>query len=364
MPRPVLFLALVACSTSTPTLTKEQLGRLVFEDPELSSPVGQACADCHAAKAAFRDPDSARTTSMGVMPGRFGSRNSPSLFYVGFVPPLHEEPGRGYVGGLFWDGRAMSLEDQAAGPLLNPLEMNNPDKATVVMHVRNASYAGAFRDLFGARVLADDATGFTAIAAVLAAYERSSELALFSSKYDHYLAGTASLGDAEARGLAIFEDPARGDCARCHPSRPGPHGEPPMFTTFGYANLGVPRYANNKFYVANPDYVDHGLATTVGRPSEDGKFRIPTLRNVARTAAYSHNGYFANLPYALEFIANREAGSFDVGTCSRTGTEPTRCAWPAPEIAANLDPRAGHQLLSPAELSDLAAFLATLSDDK
>ncbi|HET9990904.1 MAG TPA: cytochrome c peroxidase, partial [Kofleriaceae bacterium] len=322
------LLLVMACSTSTPVPTKEQLGRLVFEDQDMSTPPGQACADCHAAKAAFRDPETSHAESMGVVPGRFGSRNSPSLFYVGFVPPLHQQPGLGYVGGVFWDGRAASLEDQVAGPLLNPIEMNNPDKAAVVAHLRAASYAGAFRELFGSRVLDDDATAFTALTTVLGAYERSSELAPFSSKYDRYLAGKAALDVAEARGLAIFEDPARGDCARCHPSRPGPNGEPPLFTTFAYANLGIPRYENNKFYLANPDFVDHGLATTVTKPSEDGKFRIPTLRNVARTAPYGHNGYFANLPYALEFVANREAGSYDVSTCSRTGTEPTRCAWP------------------------------------
>ena len=140
----------------------------------------------------------------------------------------------------------------------------------------------------------------------------------FSSKYDHYLAGTVALTAAEQRGLEIFEDPARGNCAACHPSRPGADGAPPMFTNYGYANLGVPRYDNNLFYVQpatfNPDgaaYVDRGLGRTTDDPPQDGKFRTPTLRNIARTAPYGHNGYFNNLPllHRLPEHARRRLGA-------------------------------------------------------
>ena len=191
----------------------------------------------------------------------------------------------------------------------------------------------------------------------------------FDSKYDHYLAGSATLTPDELRGLAIFEDPERGNCASCHPSRRGPDGEPPMFTTFGYANLGLPRYANSEFYAQpaalNPlgaSYVDHGLMTTTGDPSQDGKFRIPTLRNVARTAPYGHNGYFASLPYFLDFLNTRDVGSTSVGTCSRA-TATATCAWPAPEVPATVDrEHTGHLGLSQADLDALTAFLETLTD--
>src|SRR5205814_1553958 len=149
---------------------------------------------------------------------------------------------------LFWDGRADTLEQQAAGPLLNPLEMNNPDKAAVVEQVRRAAYAPGFRELFGPHALDDVEGAFARICDVIAAFERSETVAPFSSKYDHYLAGTATLTDQERRGLAVFEDPARGNCASCHPSRPAADGSPPLFTTFEYANLGLPKYANNHFY--------------------------------------------------------------------------------------------------------------------
>jgi cytochrome c peroxidase len=307
---------------------------------------------------------------MGALAGRFGVRNAPSAMYASYVPSLHVDLATGqWIGGLFWDGRAQSLEDQAAGPLLNPLEMNNPDKAAVVSAVRRASYAPQFRELFGAHALDEVDSGFAHIAEVIAAFERNATFAPFTSKYDRYLAGEVSLSPAEQRGLDIFEDPARGNCASCHPSRPGRDGTPPLFTTFGYANLGIPRYGNNKFYVQpppmNPEgerYVDHGLMTTVAQTSQDGMFRIPTLRNIAATPPYGHNGYFQNLPYMLDFLNSRDVGSREVGTCSRTNPQ-ARCAWPGAEVPATVDHRVGHLGLADQDLDDLAAFLGTLTDE-
>lgn len=357
------------CS-ATPPVTREQLGSQVFADTELSQPTGQSCADCHTARVAFRDPESSRTTSMGAVAGRFGVRNAPTAMYARYVPPLHQDGGSGrWIGGLFWDGRAASLEDQAAGPLLNPLEMNNPDKARVVAAVRRARYALAFRELFGPAALDDVDTAFGHVTEVLAAFERTSVFAPFSSRYDRYLAGEIALTEPERRGLAIFEDPGRGNCAGCHPSRPGPDGAPPLFTDGSYANLGVPKYGNNKFYVqppaVNPDgdrYVDHGLAATVGDPAQDGKFRVPTLRNIAVTPPYGHNGYFENLPYLIDFLNTRDIGSRDVGTCSRISPE-ARCPWPAAEVPATVDRSIGHLGLSDDDIADLGAFLGALTDE-
>jgi cytochrome c peroxidase len=348
------------CSSDRPTPAK--LGALVFADTSLSTPAGQGCADCHAASTAFRDPESDRSTSMGAVAGRFGARNAPSAMYARFVPPLHyDAKARSWAGGLFWDGRASSLEQQAGMPMLHPLEMNNPDKASVVGAVRRARYAGQFREVFGPGALDDVDAAFGHVTEVLAAYERTAELAPFSSKYDRYLAGQARLTTDEQRGLAIFEDPRRGNCASCHPSRPGADGSPPLFTTFGYANLGIPRYRNSKFLVQpaafNPDgdrYVDHGLMTTVGDPAQDGKFRIPTLRNVARTAPYGHNGYFENLQYMVDFLATRDVGSADPAV-----------HWEAPEVPATVDrEHVGHLGLTPRDIDDVVAFLGTLTDER
>lgn len=354
-----LLAACTRCTQSPPPMTKAQLGALVFVDRSLSQPTGQSCADCHDPKAAFRDPESDHSTSAGAVAGRFGSRNAPTAMYAAFVPPLSRDAAGHWRGGLFWDGRAASLEQQISGPLLNPLEMNNPDKAHVVAAVRASSYASHFREVFGPHALDDTETGFAHIAEALAAYERSPALAPFSSKYDRYLAGKATLTPAEQRGLAIFEDPARGNCASCHPNRPGPDGSPPLFTTFGYANLGLPRYGNNLYYrmapAFNPDgaaYVDHGLMKTVKDPSTDGAFRIPTLRNIAVTPPYGHNGYFENLQYMLDFLNTRDVGSPD----------PAVGKWAPPEVSANVDRHVGHLGLSTHDVDDLEAFLRTLTD--
>lgn len=374
-----LLVAVAACSSSgtkapsgsvSGVSTPVELGKLAFHDQSLSEPVGQSCADCHDDSKAFRDPETDHTTSMGVVPGRFGSRNSPSAMYTAQIPNLHLEAGE-LVGGLFWDGRADTLELQAAGPMMNPLEMNNPDRATVVQKLRLSAYADDFRKIYGSDALDDVDTAFDHLMEAIGSYERSPQLAPFSSKYDRYLAGQEKLSAAEMRGLAIFEDPARGNCASCHPSRPSADGAPPMFTTFGYANIGVPRYANNLFYLQplNPDgehYMDRGLGRTLDNPAYDGMFRIPSLRNVARTAPYGHNGFFANLGYMIDFLNTRDVGSTVVGgTCSRSSTSPeTRCAWPAPEVPATMSRAVGNLHLSQQDEDDLVAFLTTLNDPK
>jgi cytochrome c peroxidase len=331
-----------ACSVETPS--KEQLGKRIFMDQGLSQPTGQSCADCHAPQTSFRDPESDHTTSMGAVQGRFGARNAPTAMYAAKVPPLHYDGE--WKGGLFWDGRADTLEQQAGGPLLNPREMNNPDKATVVNHVRAQGYAQDFREVYGTGALDTVDGGFDKISDALAAYERSPELMPFSSRYDK-----GELTAQEMHGKDIFD----AHCASCHP--------PPMFTNYSYANLGLPRYENNLYYLHDPKYVDHGLATTLHDPSTDGMFRVPTLRNITKTAPYGHNGAFENLPYFLDFLNTRDVGSHDVATCSRAPGSNASCAWPAPEVSANLDHRVGNMKLSPDDLAALAAFLDALSDE-
>ncbi|HEY5923525.1 MAG TPA: cytochrome c peroxidase, partial [Kofleriaceae bacterium] len=287
----------------------------------------------------------------------FGTRNSPTLLYAQFVPPLRREPGtQRMVGGLFWDGRVNSLEDQALVPLTNPLEMNNPSRDAVVAKLRRY-YSRQFRDVFGMHALDDVDRAYTHLGEAIGAFERTPAFAPFSSKYDRALAGVAELTASEARGLAIFESPARGNCASCHPSRPAPDGTPPLFTTFSYENIGLPRFADNPYYALppelNPDgasFVDHGLATTTGDAHHDGMFRVPTLRNVAKTSPYGHNGYVRRLDEMIELLA---------GSCVR----PDTCELPPPEVAANARRVRASQPLSRQDIADLTAFLRTLTDE-
>jgi len=354
----LVALGLVGCANPEPAkpITKELLGEQLFNDTRLSEPAGQACADCHDAKLAFTDPENDRV-SAGVIRDRFGARNAPTAMYASFVPPLHRDPQtQRLVGGLFWDGRADSLEAQALAPLTNPLEMNNPNRGAVVAKIRRY-YGRQFRDVFGKDALADEARAFAHVGDAIAAFERTPAFAPFSSKYDRYLAGTVELDAAEARGLAIFEDPARGNCASCHPNRPGPNGAPPLFTSFGYENLGLPRFADSPFYTLpaalNSDgaaYIDHGLAKTTGNPRDDGLFRVPTLRNIAKTSPYGHNGYMRRLDEMIELLT---------GACLRPGT----CNLPAAEVASNAQRVRAGTALSKQDIADLVAFLRTLDDE-
>ncbi len=281
--------------------------------------------------------------------------------YAAFAPPLHyDAASRAWIGGLFWDGRASSLEQQASGPLLGPLEMNNPDKASVVAAVRRAPYAAAFRDVFGAHALDDDDLAFGHVPGALAAFERTRALAPFSSKYDRYLAGEDTLTASEQRGLAVFENPARGDCASCHPSRPSADGTPPLFTNFGYANLGLPTYRNSRFFAqaaafdpAGDRCVDHGLMTTVGDPAQDGK--------VSRAHAAQRR---AHRPVRPQWLL-RESPVHDrlPEHARRSLARPRGPAVGRAEVPATVERgRLGHLGLTPGEVDDLVAFLGTLTD--
>ncbi len=343
------------------------LGRLLFFDAGLSEPPGQACATCHEPGHAFTDPDTSQPTSKGAHRHRFGSRNAPTVMYMAFSPPFRFDPDRGgYVGGQFWDGRAATLEAQARHPLLNAVEMANPDERAVVEKLRASRLAARFRRIWGEAALDDD-RAFDRVTEALAAFQRSNELAPFTSRYDAWLAGKAKLGDEEMRGLRLFEDATRGNCASCHPSRPAAVGERPLFTDFRYANLGVPRNPANPFYAQarehNPDgarHLDLGLGAAVGKPSEHGKFKVPTLRNVDLTPPYMHNGYFTSLRAAVAFHA-RDARK----RCASAATEREALAdgcWPSPEVAANVERGTGPLGLADGEIDAIVAFLRTLTD--
>jgi cytochrome c peroxidase len=333
---------------------KERLGKLLFFEKSLSTPPGQSCSDCHAPETGFANPESELPVSKGASPGLYGNRNDMPVSYAAFVPPLHFNTEEGvWVGGLFWDGRANSLAEQAQGPPLNPLEMANPDKQTIAEKLRNLSYTTLFTNVYGPNALSDPTIAYNNMADAIEAYEKTSEVNPFSSKYDYFLRGEAKLNEQELRGLKLFESETKGNCISCHPSKPALDGSPPLFTDFTYDNLGVPRNAENPFYNLsaglNPDgfaFIDLGLGITVNDSKQNGKFRVPTLRNVAITPPYMHNGVFKTLFNVVAFYNTRDL-----------------IEWPTPEVSENVNlEEVGKLGLTNQELEDLVAFLRTLTD--
>jgi cytochrome c peroxidase len=349
-------------------LTKTQkLGQSLFFDRSLSRPAGVACAACHSSTVGWTGADQSVNLTGAAYPGavhtRAGNRKPPAAAYAGASPVLHYDSTAGsWIGGMFWDGRATGatlgdpLAEQAQGPFLNPLEQNNPSAAAVVAKVRVSNYARLFKAVWGRSIFADTTAAYAAIARSIAAFERSPKVSAFSSKYDAYLAGRAKLTGAEKNGMDLFTGKA--NCSNCHVA--------PLFTDYSYDNLGIPKNPLNPFY-SEPDpnplgaaWVDFGLggylkgagsAASVYEPAL-GKFKVPTLRNVAKrpyptfVKAYGHNGYFKSLWAVVHFYNTRDV-----------------MPWPAPEVAANVNTtEIGNLGLTRHQENDIVAFLGTLSD--
>lgn len=372
----------ISAFASQPLTPLEELGKALFFDANLSTPPGQSCAACHAPEVGFTGPDSAINAGQAVYPGavhtRAGNRKPPSAAYAGDSPVLGyilfpDRTGM-WLGGMFWDGRATGwtlgdpLAEQAMGPFLNPLEQNMPQMRLVVSRVAKSSYAPLFVQVWGSGSLdfkKDVAGTYERIARSIAAYERSTEVSAFTSKYDYYLKGEASLTDVERSGLELFN--GRANCAACHLSEPGTGGTPPLFTDFTYDNLGIPRNPLNPFYSATPNFnpdgtawIDPGLGGFLKsiNVQEDfvtaawGKHKVPSLRNVAKAPtgdfvkAYGHNGYFKSLKEIVHFYNTRDDGT-----------------WPAPEVNVNVNAtKLGNLGLTEAEEDAIVAFMKTLTD--
>jgi cytochrome c peroxidase len=378
---------------------KEELGKRLFFDKNLSLPAGQECAVCHHPSVGWTGPLKEANERGGVyegaVKGRFGNRKPPASGYAGGSPAFHKNANGIFVGGMFWDGRATGealgdpLAEQAMGPFLNPLEQNMPDKKAIVLAVKASNYAALFEKVWGSGSLdaeknADKA--YVQIARSIAAYERSAEVNPYSSKFDDFwraarakdlaiqtidelnLKTFAGLGlsDAELRGLALFN--TRGKCAQCHVLNPE-NGRPPVFTDYTYDNLGVPRNPRNPFYGQakefNPDgaaWIDKGLGgflETQPKYKADaaanmGKHKVPTLRNVDKrpapgfVKAYFHNGSMLSLKEVVRFYNTRD----------KAGAK-----WPAPEVKENMNrTEMGNLGLTPAEEDAIVLFMQTLSD--
>jgi cytochrome c peroxidase len=356
------------------------LGAQLFADPALSASGKIACATCHDPKHDF-GPANTQAVQRGGVDGRsFGVRAVPSLKYTQNTPPFTEHfvdddgddsVDQGPAGGRTWDGRAQSVHDQARLPLFSSFEMANQDSDAVIAKVQ-AGHAAEFRRVFGAKVFDDKALAFKGVLMALEAYQQSpAEFYPYSSKYDAYLRGEVSLGAQELRGLAAFNDPDKGNCARCHPSAKI-KGAFPQFTDFGFAAIGAPR---NRAIPANADgrYHDLGLCGPLRTDLRDrqeycGLFRTPSLRNVARRPVFLHNGVFHSLVDVLRFYAERDTQPqkwyprTPDGRISKFDDLPAAYAANL-DVQAPFDRRAGDApAFSEQDIQDIVAFLQTLTD--
>ena len=400
-PRPIavlsvlsLLLAAIGGSLSAEPMTRAEararaealsaLGEAMFHDPRLSPSGRLACASCHAPDHAFGPPNAFAVQLGGGDMRQPGLRATPSIRYLQAVPQFtehffesedeaDESIDNGPTGGLTWDGRVDSGREQARIPLLSPFEMANDGPKEAVENALAAGYGPALAALYGEDVPGDVERAFDGMLEALGVYEQSWRVFYpYSSKYDAYLADETRLTPAEARGLALFQDPEKGNCSSCHFSEPGADGSAPQFSDYGMIALGLPR--NGEIPAnADPSYYDLGLCGPLrtdftDRPDYCGLFRTPTLRNVATRHTFFHNGVFHDLRDAVAFYATRDTDPgrwFPVradGGIDKFDDLPARY-WPN----INMDPPFGGEpgsrpALSDAEIDDIVAFLGTLSD--
>ena len=354
----IVFLAtMMLCSCTddseyVPVLSnKLAIGKLIFFDKNLSNPIGQACASCHAPETGFSDPLH-RDISEGAVTGTFSGINSPNLAYNIFSPErIYNATDQTYVGGLFLNGRSPNLKDQLIHPFIGAVEMNNGSIANVVSKIKKTSYFAEIEKEYG--TAKTDEELMSHVSDAVAAFEKSKEVNSFTSKFDYFSKQLIKFSDTEKKGLAIFL--GKGKCAQCHVVEPDAKTGKILFTDFSYDNIGVPKNEKNPFYnqskAVNPagvSFIDLGIGAVVSQAEHNGKFRVPTLRNIAISAPYFHNGSFKTLKEVIHFYNVRDV-------------KPNEFA--APEVLENVNKdELGDLKMTAEEESQLEAFLETLTD--
>lgn len=344
------------------------LGRMLYFDVNLSLNRTQACATCHAPETGFVDQrgrGALAAASLGDDGHSVGDRNAPTAAYAKFSPRFHRGVDGKYVGGQFWDGREPDLAGQAGDPLLNPIEMGMPGKAAVIERLKeNPVYVGAFRQFYGDAIWSDTEAAYAALTRSIAAFEETDFFAPFDSKYDRYLRGEYEMTPQENLGMTLFFSRQFTNCNLCHRLRQSQMDEKETFSSYEYHNIGVP--ANTELRALNgkgADFVDRGLGENPGVRAADaaGKFKVPTLRNVAVTGPYMHNGVFRDLRTVILFYNKYNSHNPRRQINPETGKE-----WEKPEVPENISLK--ELETGPAfdnrRINALVAFLKTLTDKR
>ena len=310
LPIPIVFqeLLIAPLLPSENPLTEEgiALGKKLFFDNKLSGDNTQACASCHKPQNAFTD-DSRFSNGIDGVPG---TRNSMPLFNLAW----------NFGDRFAWDGKEFGLERQALEPVKNPVEMHSNWTAVANKLQEDPEYPNLFLKAFGTSII--DSSYITK---AIAQFERT--LISGNSKFDQYLHGNASLSSEEFNGFNVFMDETKGDCFHCHGSNNNP-----LWTDNGFHNNGLDEI-----------FTDLGLGAVTGDPNDNGKFRSPSMRNLAFTAPYMHDGRFATLEDVINHYSE--------------GLQISNTIDPLMKKAA----QGGVQLTTQDKL-DLKAFLLTLTD--
>jgi cytochrome c peroxidase len=392
-----------------PLSAMAQLGRMIFNDASLSSSGRLSCATCHSPQHAYGPPGDLPVMRGGPDLTRPGTRAVPSLTYLERQPsfaigPDNEENENVSLaqlvalsentvrlekiaaptdqaaanmvpqGGLFWDGRADTLQDQAVSPLLDPREMDGGSVNGVAGKLQRAPYAARFVELFGDAVWSDARLAVSEALFAVARYQiEEPSFHPYSSKFDYWLEGKARLRPSEARGYALFNDPAKANCAGCHLDQPSRDGLPPLFTDHQFEALGAPR--NGALAInADPTFFDLGICGPYRKDMAAdtqycGLFATPSLRNAATRQVFFHNGVFATLKAVLDFYDFRDTEPQKIYPLAADGTVQKFNDLPG-AYRANVDStdapfnrRAGAgPAMSAQDEDDIIAFLGTLVD--
>ncbi len=356
----------IANAPNSPFADKAELGEALYFDPNLSANRTQACASCHEPSAGFKDPriDVANGAfSLGDDGKSLGDRNAPMAAYAKFSPTFHVRDDGVAVGGQFWDGRAADLAEQAGGPPLNPIEMGMPDKASVVARLmEDEDYVAGFKALFGDDVWSDSETAYGAMTQAIAAFEQGDEFAPFESKYDRFLRGEYKMTPQEELGRVLFFSQQFTNCNTCHMLKTSPTAEGETFTNYEFHNIGVPRnVATRKANAKDVSFTDNGLLDNpaIDDPAYRGKYKTPSLRNVAVTGPYMHNGVFADLETVVRFYNKYNSKAKANQTNPETGQP-----WGDAEVPDTISLKELEQgdALDSKRIKAIVAFLKTLTD--
>ena len=365
----VLFFS--ACSSTTltkeeiaqKTKKKEELGSVLFFDKNLSKNRTQSCSTCHNPEAGFvdnRENGISSMASLGDDNKSLGDRQAPSAAYAMFSPEFHyDEKAKMYKGGQFWDGREATLAGQAGGPPTNPIEMGMASKEMVADRLKeNPYYIQSFKDIYGEDVLSSDEKIYEAMTNSIEKFEMTKEFAPFDSKYDRFLKDEYDLTPLEDLGKALFFSNNNNSCATCHVLK-GEDKKGETFTNYEYHNIGTP--INHELRAKNGiTNIDLGLLNNpaVTDKNQIGKYKVPTLRNVAVTAPYMHNGVFKDLKTVVEFYDkynNKE----------RTINPETGKVWDEPEVKETIDlENLKAKKQNDRKVDALVAFMKLLTDKR